>query len=413
MKNHSNQWLVSLLGARMHYAIPRILHQAGLLQYLYTDICTTKGWTKLLHNIPASFQPSDLKRFLGRVPEGIPTENIVAFNRFGFEYARKLRQARSPSEKTATFLWAGKTFCQLILTQGLGDAFGIYTFNTAGLEVLQRAKQNGLMTVTEQTIAPKAIEHKLLSEEYNAFPDWEHPLEDDHFLLELIAREQEEWSTADLILCGSEFVRDGIISCGGSAKRCQVLPYGVDSRFLIQKKSLPHTGVLRVLTVGGVGLRKGSPYVLGAARKLNGLATFRMVGSLGGIQSKMKSILDSHIELIGSVPRIEILNHYDWADVFLLPSICEGSATVVYEALAAGLPVICTPNVGSVVRDGIDGFIVPIRNDEEISNKLELLANNVELCCEMSKNARQRANEFTLDFYGQRLLETLAALTYL
>lgn len=78
-------------------------------------------------------------------------------------------------------------------------------------------------------------------------------------------------------------------------------------------------------------------------------------------------------ELVGAVPRQEIAKQYAWADVFVLPSICEGSATVCYEALASGLPVITTPNSGSVVRDGLDGFIVPIRNSEAIREKLARL----------------------------------------
>ncbi|MEA5620804.1 glycosyltransferase family 4 protein [Cronbergia sp. UHCC 0137] len=406
MKETPQKWLVALLGARMHYAVPRILHQAGLLEHLYTDICAIKGWTKILHTIPQYLQPSSIKRLLGRIPEGIPSERITAFNRFGFDYAQKLRQARSSSETTQAFLWAGQNFCKLILEQGLVKASGIYTFNTAGLEILQNARKQGLMTVTEQTIAPKAIEYQLLQEEYQAFPDWESPLEADPFLLELSAREQKEWSTADIVLCGSEFVRDGIIACGESSQKCQILPYGVDWRFLLPEH-LPHNGQLRVLTIGAIGLRKGSPYILAAAQKLKGLATFRMVGSLGGIQPEIKSILASHVELTGSVPRSEILNHYAWADVFLLPSICEGSATVIYEALAAGLPVICTPNTGSVVRDGIEGFIVPIRNHKAIADKLELLAINPDLRREMSKNAGQKAKEFTLDSYKQRLLKIL------
>jgi glycosyltransferase involved in cell wall biosynthesis len=116
------------------------------------------------------------------------------------------------------------------------------------------------------------------------------------------------------------------------------------------------------------------------------------------------------MELLGAVPRSEIFNHYTWADVFLLPSICEGSATVIYEALAAGLPVICTANAGSVVRDGIEGFIVSVGNYEAIADKLELLATNPELRSEMSKNARQRAKEFTLDGYQKRLIKIIAKI---
>src|SRR5208283_380502 len=110
---------------------------------------------------------------------------------------------------------------------------------------------------------------------------------------------------------------------------------------------------LRVLTVGTVGLRKGSPYVLEAAKQLTGKAVFRMVGGIG-VTREAETQLREHLELTGAVSRNEIAKHFEWADVFLLPSICEGSATVTYEALAHGLPVICTPNTGSVVRDGME-----------------------------------------------------------
>jgi glycosyltransferase involved in cell wall biosynthesis len=64
---------------------------------------------------------------------------------------------------------------------------------------------------------------------------------------------------------------------------------------------------------------------------------------------------------------------YAWADVFLLPSICEGSAMVTYEALSWGLPVITTHNAGSIVRDTVDGWLVPIRDSEAIAKKLLII----------------------------------------
>jgi glycosyltransferase involved in cell wall biosynthesis len=101
--------------------------------------------------------------------------------------------------------------------------------------------------------------------------------------------------------------------------------------------------------------------------------------------------------------------HYAWADVFLLPSICEGSATVCYEALAAGVPVITTENAGSVVRDGVDGFIVPIRDAEAVVERLEMLYRDRELLESMSRGAFARAREFTVEKYGERLLEAIGA----
>lgn len=116
--------------------------------------------------------------------------------------------------------------------------------------------------------------------------------------------------------------------------------------------------------------------------------------------------LRRHVEVVGSVPRSQIVLQYAWADVFVLPSICEGSATVTHEALAAGLPVVCTPNTGSVVQDGIDRFIVPVRRSDSIAQKLDLLRNEDFLAC-MSENARARAAEFTLNEYSERLIAAI------
>jgi glycosyltransferase involved in cell wall biosynthesis len=398
-------FLVAQLGPRMHYAVPRILYQAGLLDRLATDICAVKGWPRLLRVVPRRLRSAGLARLLARVPEGIPPARIAAFTAFGLEYARRRAAARTPEECTAVHLWAGREFCRAILRRGLGAAAGVYAFNSAALELLQHARQCGLTPVLEQIIAPIAVENDLLAAEHDRFPQWEPPLAHGPNRAAAAARERAEWDAAGIIVCGSDFVRDGIAACGGPAARCAVVPYGIDS-------SLPpvlRTAAgrpLRVLSVGAVGLRKGSPYVLAAARALQGDAEFRLVGHLTARPEALRALPDN-VVLTGPVPRSHIGLHYAWADVFLLPSLCEGSAAVCYEALAAGLPVVTTPNAGSVVRDGVEGFLVPIRDADAIAARLETLRNRGGLLAEMSRNAALRAAEFTLARYADRLLPAL------
>lgn len=399
--------VVAMLGSRMHYAVPRMLHEAGILEHFYTDICAVKGWPRLLKMVPTMLQPAGLKRLLGRVPKEIPPEKITAFTSFGWEYYQRQRQAKNHSESTTAYLWSGKKFCNLILKRSFGQAAGVYTFNGAGLELLQAAKAQGLRTIMEQTIAPRFIEQQLMLEEQQVFSDWELPLLDDLFSRQYSKREQAEWQFADLILCGSEFVREGIAACGGPVDRCAVVPYGVDVRFSpIERPS--HEGPLRVLTVGAVGLRKGSPYVLEAAKQLKGTAEFRMAGSVQ-VLPKAESELREHLELTGPIPRTEILAQYAWADVFLLPSLCEGSATVVYEALATGLPVICTPNTGSIVRDGVDGFIVPVRDAEAIVSRIDRLTNDAHLLAKMRAATADSYARIGLDRYRTDLIKAIGS----
>jgi glycosyltransferase involved in cell wall biosynthesis len=87
--------------------------------------------------------------------------------------------------------------------------------------------------------------------------------------------------------------------------------------------------------------------------------------------------------------------------------LCEGSATVIYEALSASLPVICTPNCGSIVRDGIDGFIVPPGNSDAIIETVSRLAGDSALRHEMATSASARAQAYDLRTYGRTLLKAL------
>ena len=398
------KFAVSQLGARMHYAVPRILNSAGLLERFFTDICAQKGWPRLLRLVPGAWQPAGAHRLSGRIVEGVPAGLVTAFNSFGLEYSRKRSRAHTPTDSTKVHLWAGKRFCELIISAGLGDAGGVYVFNSAGLELLEHARGRGLKTVMEQTIAPTEIELDILERETAAHPGWEPAASRNDLAKELAEREKAEWRNADIILCGSEFVRQGIAGCGGPVERCKVTPYGVNAGARPARKA--GAGTLRVLTVGAVGLRKGAPYILAAAQSLGAKARFRFAGHIG-LTQEAREKLGKHVELTGPVARAGIGKFYEDADVFLLPSLCEGSATATYEALAAGMPVITTPNAGSVVRDGVDGFIVPVADAAAMVEKLELLAADRALLAAMSANALQRASEFTLEAYSRRLLEAI------
>ena len=400
-------YVVAHLGARMHYAVPRMLHDAGMLSRFYTDICGNKGWPRVLRLIPPSLRPTALKRLLGRLPQGLPLAKIRTFNVFGFRSAWQRARARDPRAILAAGLWAGKEFGRRIVEDGLHDADAVYTYNSEALEILTYARQHGIRAVLEQTIAPPEVVDELLSTEHERFPGWEEARSKNDLLPENCERHRAERELAELIVCGSEFVRESVAACGGPRDRCVVVPYGLNWPEAPQIRRQPHTGPLRVLTAGAVGLRKGSPYVLEAAKLLKGRAHFRLAGPLG-ISATAQQQLREHLELLGPVPRSEMREQFAWADVFLLPSICEGSATATYEALACGLPVICTPNTGSIVRSGEDGFIVPMRDVQAIVTSLECLLEDRDRLNAMSARAQQRWSEISLEAYQSRLLRALA-----
>lgn len=399
------KWVVARLGAAMHYAVPRFLNRAGLLERFYTDIYAGQGWPRLLSRMPGGKGLAGLRRLLGRVADDLPTDRIRSFPGLGLSYYLRRARAKDWEEQSAVYLWAGATFGKNVARNGFGSASAVYAFNSAALEILRAARSRGLFTVVEQTMAPRAIEKELLDEEHLRFPQWAQARMPGRAVAAMDQREFEEWELADVIACGSEFVRCGVQQAGGPVERCAVIPYGVDRRFSPVEREV-RNGPLRVLTVGEAGIQKGVQYALEVARKLEGVAELRWVGSVN-LNPGARERVAKWVDLTGAVPRSQIKAQYDWADVFFFPSICEGSATVTYEALSCGLPVVTTPNSGSSVRDGIDGFITPVRDSQTMTERLRQLHEDRSLLATMSAAAHEGSRRLSLAAYQDRFLQTL------
>jgi glycosyltransferase involved in cell wall biosynthesis len=190
-----------------------------------------------------------------------------------------------------------------------------------------------------------------------------------------------------------------------------LLPYGADLNPVLAAPRFTERSrqMFRVLYVGQIIPLKGIHHLIRAFLALR-LPQSELV-LIGGGDARYQAVLKSlvpaaaSVRFTGQLPRADVEMYYQNSDVFILPSLSEGSALVVYEAMAAGLPVITTPSAGSVVRDGLDGFIVPARNSEALQDKILFLYRNADARIAMGHSARSRAQEFTWGRYRERLLE--------
>lgn len=404
------KYLVAQLGARMHYAVPIILHKNGQLHKLYTDIYADSNSKIIgaLNYIPSDFLAKSIRRLIGRKIHGVPNDLICDFKLLGVTYAaaKKIYDKVGVAERMHTRF--AKEFNKKIVKKGMSGASAVYGFNSGSLELFQAAKRIGLKTVLEQTIAPRIIEKKIL-EETPAPREWKAELKKNEEIEGFVERERQEWELADKIVCGSDFVKESIEICGGPAEKCVVVPYGVDVGGIIpsdEKKYADKKSRLRVITVGAVGLRKGSYIVKELAEKLKNIAEFRMIGPITCSAEASKE-LSKYVDVRGSVPRGEMARHYQWADIFLLPSLCEGSATVTYEAMSYGLPVICTPNTGSIVEDNESGYIFYHTDIDGMSKALESLFKERNTLIRLAAGALARSKIGSIGAYEDRLIREL------
>ena len=93
---------------------------------------------------------------------------------------------------------------------------------------------------------------------------------------------------------------------------------------------------------------------------------------------------------------LDYCSAYRQADFFAFPSLEEGSPLVIYEAMGHGLPILASPvGGGGIVRDGIDGIILPPYDTDAWVEGLRKLSSSPDLRAQMGAAARQRALELT------------------
>lgn len=403
--------LVAQLGARRHYAVPRALHAHGRLARFFTDLYLGSGWVHRFAAMSARLTGvSGLRRLAGRQDSTLPAERVRSFPAFGLEYKWRVRREHTAEGRTAAWLWGGQRFCQLVIRkipEAHQDYHTVYAYTSAAKELFEHAREIGVLTCLDHATAPRRVEMALVHEEVERFPGWGPASGQDRLIDVYHQRQREELFLADVVICGSSFVRNMVVAEGVDPAKIRLAPLGISSHFPRFERADRKAGSeLHVLFVGGDGLRKGIGYLARAVKLMaSNRIQVRVAGDLeiseGGLAE-----LRRYLDLLGPVPRTEIESLFRWADVLVLPSISDTFGLVVLEAMAAGLPVITTPHTcgPDVIREGLDGFIVPIRDPEAIADRLERLARDRKLLRAMSEQALERVRDFSIECYGERLV---------
>src|SRR5438105_3484788 len=216
-------------------------------------------------------------------------------------------------------------------------------------------------------------------------------------------RSIEEYDLATLLLVLSERAAETFRESGMAKEKLFYLPRGVDvQRF---KPGAPPP-LFRAIFSGALIERKGIHHLLEAWRKLNLRdAELWLLGSMHEeAKPHLKEFWRANIRTIGFARDVE--KYLSQATIHIFPSQLEGSAKVTYEAAACGLPQVVTRESGDVVRDGIEGIIVPPGDVNAIADAIGHFYQHPRIVSEMSIAARRRVVEnFTWDHFRERLLE--------
>jgi glycosyltransferase involved in cell wall biosynthesis len=290
----------------------------------------------------------------------------------------------------------------------------VYAYEDGALATFTQAKALGMRCVYDLPIAYWETGRQLMLEEADRLPRWAPTLgggiQDSPAKL---ARKTRELELADVVVGPGSFVMDSL-PAWARTKPTVMAPFGSPSGAVGELPTAEARAgrPLRVLFVGALGQRKGLGDLFEAMRLLNRPDVELVLLGTPLVPLDFYRQELSNFTYEPGRPHDQVLALMRTCDVFCLPSIVEGRALVMQEAMSQGLPLLITPNTGGedLIIEGSTGFLVPIRSPQAIAEKLTWFAENRPAIPAMAAAARAHAARYTWESYGTRVFEALGDL---
>lgn len=359
----------SVFGVFHHFELARQLEERGHLQTIYS----TWPWMRL-------------KR------EGLPREKVRTFpwlhlpetllRRTGFQNSWFYDHLNYAAAVTFDS-WTDKQLAQ--------DCQALIGISGSSLETGLHLQQRGGRFICDRGSTHQRYQTTLVTEEFRLW-GVDRTVGDPRDTV----REEAIYAMADAITVPSQPSRRSFIEMGVAADKVHVIPYGVNlERF--QKTAEPPAERFEVLFAGQVSLRKGIPYLLDAFSRIN--HPNKRLTLAGYVQPEMKKILLrlplEGVEFLGNISQAELAARMSRSHLLALPSVEDGFGLVMNQAMACGCPVLATQNTGAqdLFTDGVEGFIVPIRDANALLERMEQIAQDPALQRRMSEAGLRRVRE--------------------
>lgn len=247
-------------------------------------------------------------------------------------------------------------------------------WSSASLEAISPAQASGSKVIIERGSTHIAAQTEVLQAAYKSFGITFAETDP-----EMIAREEQEYDLADKISVPSRYAAQTFVDRGFAPEKLLVNGLGVDLSRFRAPDMRPVDRKPCILFVGGVGIRKGVPWLLEAFRRLSAKAELHIVGPISpDYEAMLRKEAHDNVLVHGAVSGDGLLPAYARADIFCLPSLEEGYGMVIPQAMACGLPVVTTDVTGAadLLTHAKNGFVVPPADSAALADALECLIDN-------------------------------------
>ena len=284
-----------------------------------------------------------------------------------------------------------------------------YFWPNTPIELVQYARNRGILTVREMINSARATAGPILAEAYARLSLPNNPIS-----VESIDEERRELLCYDYIFASNPMVENSLLALGISPQRILPTTFGWDPTIFAGKPIRKSTGAkdrpIALCAAGTLSVRKGIPELLEAWQAADLDAELVLAGRIDSDIAKIVNRFtrrNSRIRAIGYIEQPARIFHS--ADLFISPTLEEGGPQVTFEAGGCGLPIITTPmGTSRMVKNGYNGIVVDPGSTVDLTEAIKLLIERADLRAELGANSRRSAAEFTYDKVGLQRSKLLA-----
>ncbi len=376
----------AVFGVFHHFELAHQLHRRNHLQKIYS----TWPWTRL-------------KR------EGLPHSLVSCFPVLHVpDYLLNRSRFYSPRMSSKMASWNTRAFDRWT-NSIIAPCDAFIAISGAGLLTGHKIQTNGGIFICDRGSTHQRYQEQVIAEEYRRW-NLPQPLSKPHITI----REEKIYHTANAITVPSTVAKRSFVQMGIAPEKVHVIPYGVRLDQFTRTDE-PPSDSFEVLFAGQVSLRKGIPYLLKSFARLK--HPKKQLTIVGGVQDDIRDLLSTlpteNVIFTGILSQAQLAKKMSASHLLVLPSIEEGLALVQGQAMACGCPVLATTATGAedLFTDGEQGFIVPDRDVDALTERMQQLADDPALQHKLSEAALLRVKNLGgWDQYGEtwdRLLHQL------
>lgn len=266
-------------------------------------------------------------------------------------------------------------------------------------------EKSGLPCILFQVHPHGGLLRRLYREEIDRVPQARASLMEEAEMAADFAPNDDALALATGVICTSQFTRRSLLEAGCKVP-IEVIPYGVDPGVFTPRTRAPKSGPLKVAFVGALSQRKGASHLLKALASFPAGMVSLIVYSRAPVSRELLAGAGTvDVQYRRGLSDDALAEDLGRCDLLVLPSIAEGFGLVILEAMACGVPVLCTDATGGAdfITHGKDGYVVPAGDPDALRSVMQAALEDPTGLLAVGQAARRKAEGMGWDSYRRNI----------